>query len=144
MKVPFEVFEHTADVGLRAWGRDERELFENAGRGMLAVIGASADVASSASRHVELQEPDREELLVTWLGELVFLLDSEGFLPGVVTVWEVVPVRGGGYRLRADLEGETVDPKRHCLQTEIKAVTRHDLAVRQDDEGLSVEIILDV
>ena len=143
MNVPFEVFVHTADVGLRAWGRDERELFENAGHGLLAVIASSVDVASCTSRHVELQERDREELLVTWLGELVFLLDAEGFLPGVVTVREVVPVRGG-YRLRADLAGELVDPERHCLQTEIKAVTRHDLAVRQDDAGLSVEIILDV
>ncbi len=143
MSVPYELIEHTADVGVRARGKDERELFENAARGMLSIIAGGQEIHGRTSREVALEGRDLEELLVGWLGELIFLIDAKEFLPAGFSVREIWRA-AGGWRLRADVRGEALDRKRHGLRTEIKAVTYHGLTVQREPSGLSVEVIFDV
>ncbi len=143
MSAPYELIEHTADVGVRARGKDERELFENAARGMLSIIAGEQEIIESTSREVALEGRDLEELLVSWLGELVFLIDAKEFLPAGFAVQEVRKADGGWW-LRAEVRGEALDRTRHRLRTEIKAVTYHGLAVKRGPSGLSVDVIFDV
>src|SRR5216684_2173618 len=99
---PFEVIEHTADVGIIAYGRSLEELFANAAAGMMS-------------------------LLIAWLNELLVLLNADGFVPGRFTVRELTDTH-----LRADVTGEPVDPTRHHFHLDVKAATYHTLEVKQD------------
>ena len=141
---PYEILEHTADVGLKASGSTLKELFENAARGMFEIIAGEKihqPFSEPASRKVEIKKEvkDLEELLVDWLSELLYIFNKEGILLGHFKVFELnySGITGEAY-------GEKVDPERHTLQTEIKAVTFHRLKIEEDKKGFSCNIIFDV
>ncbi len=135
---PFEVFEHTADVGIIAYGRDLPELFANAARGMFHFMISREEVRAVASRAVAVDADDLEGLLVAWLNELLVVLNGEGFLPAEFRVRSVTPTR-----VEATLEGEPVDPQRHRFRLDVKAATYHTLTVQQTN-GWDARILFDV
>jgi SHS2 domain-containing protein len=135
---PYEYFEHTADIGLRAYGTDLAEVFANAARGLSALMVQPATVRPRQERQVTLPGGDLTELLVEWLNEILFLVDSEGFLVADAVVQEASE-RG----LRATLRGEPADPARHRLLMGVKAATYHQVQVRCD-QGCLAQVILDV
>jgi SHS2 domain-containing protein len=131
--------EHTADLGLEVEAPSLAALFERAG---LAVVGLMLDPAV-----LEPREPARltfaadglVELLHDWLHHLVVAVQTGGIAPAEVTV-EQVDERA----LRVTLLGERVDPARHALFTEVKAVTWHQLAVAPRGPGWWARVIVDV
>ncbi len=130
---PFEEIEHTADVAFRAYGRDLAELFANAARGMFALEGGTA-VPARSERRVEVEGVDRESLLVNWLNELLYLQERHGEVYSKFEVEEISPTR-----LRARVGGADAGARRR-----IKAVTFHQLEVKQTDEGWQATLVLDV
>jgi SHS2 domain-containing protein len=134
----FEFLEHTADEGIRAFAPDLRGLLEAAARGMFAVIAEPTRVEPRVERRLEVEAASREELLHDWLERLNALHQIEGELYGEFEI-ELC-----GLRLRALVRGEPLDPERHRLRVEIKAVTWHDLAVRETGEGLEATVLFDL
>ena len=139
----YEVLEHTADIGIVAYGRDLPELFAAAAMGLSALMVDLDTVQEQLCRRLALAAPvwgDYEGLLVDWLSELVYLFDAEHLLFRRYAV-DAVNEQG----LRATAWGEPVDPARHVLGTAIKAVTYHALEVRQLEDGTwQARVILDV
>src|SRR5579863_5354543 len=78
--VPYEVFEHTADVGLHAFGRTLTELFIHAAQGMESLMVAPEQVQAQVSRDIAVEGHDEVSLLIAWLNELVILFDIEYLL----------------------------------------------------------------
>ena len=76
----FEIIEHTADVGIKAYGTDMKEAFVNAARGLFSLITELDDVEEIEYRDVEVTAPDQESLLVEWLNELIYLFDVENII----------------------------------------------------------------
>jgi len=136
---PFEVFEHTADVGVVGRGRTLQELFANMGLAMFQVVVDLDTVAEKEAREVEAEGHDWESLLVRWLNELIYYLDAEGMLFRRFDVAEVSP-----YRLRARAWGERMDPQRHELRVGIKGVTRHLLQVSREDGWWRARVVFDI
>lgn len=135
---PFEVIEHTADVGIIAYGRSLEELFANAAVGMMSFLIDLASVRLTQQRTVTADADEREGLLIAWLNELLVLLNADGFVPGRFTVRDLTDTR-----LRADVAGELVDPTRHRFHLDVKAATYHSLEIKQD--GLwQARVIFDV
>ncbi len=135
---PFEVIEHTADVGIIAYGRSLEELFANAAVGMMSFLIDLASVRLIQQRTVTADADNREVLLIAWLNELLVLLNADGFVPGRFAVRDLLDTR-----LRADVAGEPVDPTRHRFHLDVKAATYHSLEIKQD--GLwQARVIFDV
>ena len=135
---PFEVIEHTADVGIIAYGRSLEELFANAAVGMMSFLIDLASVRVIQQRTVSADADEREGLLIAWLNELLVLLNADGFVPGRFAVRDLTPTR-----LRAEVAGEPVDPARHLFHLDVKAATYHGLEIKQD--GLwQARVIFDV
>lgn len=135
----FKTIEHTADIGIRAWGRTTAELFENAASGMFNIICDTATVEPAESYAVEVEAEDLETLLVEWLNELLYLSESGELLFSsfkVLSMGETV-IKGSAF-------GEPLDRDRHKLGTEIKAVTYHMLKVEQEDDMWVGTVIFDV
>ena len=126
--------EHTADWELEVWGSDMSALFAEAARGMYELMGVEISEESRCHKQLELLADDREQLLVSFLGELLFLAETEdlafdGFLLQV-----------DGTSLLARLEGGSIV----ALSKEIKAVTYHRLEISETERGLETSIIFDV
>ena len=139
MPEPFEILEHTADIGFRAWGPTPAALFENAARAM-GVIAADPDAADPrAELAVEVSGEDYESLLVNWLSEIVYLFDSGRFAAARSEVDEIAP-----HELRARLIGEPRDPARHPWRVIIKAVTYHEIEVAERNGRWEARVFLDI
>jgi SHS2 domain-containing protein len=136
----FEVIDHTADVGVVAYGANLSQAFANAARALFSLITELESVRETLSRGIELEAPDEESLLVEWLNELIYLFDTENIL---FKRFEVTELKEG--RLKARGYGEKVDSSRHQLKTGIKAATYHMLSVGKDDDGgYRVQVIFDI
>ena len=136
---PYEEFEHASDIGLRVRGRTMRELFENAGRGMIELMLDPATVAPAGVRPVVATGDDPEMMLVAWLNEILFAFDADRFAPARA---EVESVAEG--KVCARLWGEAFDGSRHVVRNLMKAVTYHNLKVEQTGGGFQVSVIFDV
>ena len=135
----FEFFDHTADVGIRIEADSLNGLFEEAGRGLFAlIVNDLASVRAEQTRQLELSCDDRELLLRDWLAELLYTFDAEQLL---LSQFDVTIDDG---KLSATAHGEPFDDQRHDLQCEIKAVTYHGLAVRQSGNRWQAEVIVDI
>lgn len=130
------IVEHTADWALRLRGRDLNELFSNAAQGMAYLLaGDLAEVPLDIMREVELEAYDAEELLVLWLGELAYWAERDSLVFPAADLVEVTPLK-----LAGTVRGGRVAE----LQKHIKAVTYHNLAIRQYEGGLEVTVVFDV
>jgi SHS2 domain-containing protein len=138
-QVPFEAFDHTADIGLHAYGSTLAELFANAALGMESLMVAPDQVRSLVSREITAQGHDLVSLLVDWLDKLIFLFDTEFLL---VRECEIQAISETG--LTARVSGEPYDPQRHELSSAIKAVTWHEASVERTAEGYKATIIFDI
>ena len=139
MQAPFEILEHTADIGFRAWGPTPAALFENAARAM-GVIAADADAIDPRGElTVEVTGEDYESLLVNWLSEIVYLFDSGRFAAARYEVDEITP-----QKLGARLIGEPRDPARHPWRLIIKAVTYHEIEVAERKGRWEARVFLDI
>jgi SHS2 domain-containing protein len=134
-----ELVEHTADIGIRCWGTTPAELFSEAASALFEVMFGPFIVAGDEELSLELQGFGFEELLVTWLNELLCRFELEGFFPGTISF-----DRLEASRLRARLTGERFDPERWPLERQVKAATYHLLKVEHPGGGWQATIYLDL
>jgi SHS2 domain-containing protein len=136
---PYEVFEHTADVGLHAYGSTMAELFVHAAQGMESLMVPLEQIRLVTSREITVEGHDSVSLLIAWLNELIFLFDTEYLLFRDITIDTITETRVIGR-----VVGEPYDAQRHELSSAIKAVTWHEAAVNLTDQGYQARIIFDI
>ncbi len=133
----FRLIEHTADIGLVAYGKTLAEAFASAAYGMFCIIADLRKVREVESRTVEVNEEDSENLLFEWLNRLIYLFDVEMILLKRFDIIEF-----DGRKLKATCYGEKYDPSRHKVKIGIKSATYHMLKV--DKEKNRVQLIFDI
>ncbi|MDT7942960.1 MAG: archease [Dehalococcoidia bacterium] len=136
---PFEVIEHTADVGVIAYGNTPAELMANVAQAMFHLMTDLERVEEKESRRISVQGHDWESLLVRWLVELLYYVDAQGLLFSRFQVEALEP-----YQLQAIALGERMDPEKHVMHMGIKGVTRHLLAVGQENGLWWARVIFDI
>jgi len=134
----FEFIDHTADVGILVTAPTPEGMFETAALAFTELVTNADSLNLRLERKFRLHEDDMETLLVTWLQELLYLLDTEGLVFGRFQV------NLQDFALEATAWGEVFDPEIHPMKTEIKAVTYHQLEVEQSDQGWQATIIFDI
>lgn len=133
----FKLIEHTADMGLIAYGRTLAEAFANAAYGLFSIIAELKTVKETESRQLEISEDDPEALLFEWLNRLIYFFDVDMLLFKRFDIIEL-----DERRLKAICYGEKYDPSRHRLKIGVKSATYHMLKV--DREKNQVQVIFDV
>lgn len=135
MRKRYQQLEHTADLALRIYGGDLRELFANAAYAMFRQLADLARLKATQHQHVEVEGSDGESLLVNWLNELLYLHETEGQVYTEFDIQELTTTC-----LKATVFGaETRDV--HLI---IKAATYHNLAIRQSKDGYQATVVFDV
>jgi SHS2 domain-containing protein len=129
----FEVLPHTADLRVAMRATSLEALYAAAGETVRRLLVGDSPVVESEEREVVLANDEPGERFFRFVRELLFLYDSEGFLPA-----RIVP--GAPVRVL----GERFDPLRHTAERQLKAVTRHGFELRREAGGYRAELLFDV
>ena len=130
----FEEIEHTADWSIRVYGESLNALFTHAAEGMFSLLELQFKSEQSQTRNIELSAIDSESLLVSWLEELLYLLESEA-------------VAAVEYDLQVNvkyLRASVITRQIKSMKKDIKAVTYHELEIQKDDGSFQTTIVFDV
>lgn len=138
MERGFDFFEHTADVGIHAWGPTLDAAFAEAARGLVTNMVEVAQARPIGEARLEVEAETVERLLFRFLEDVLYLVQTELWV-----VTEVDVRLAGPTRLDATLRGEKYDAARHGHLHEIKAITFHDLEVRPGPPA-EVRVIVDI
>ncbi len=141
----YEIIEHTADLGMRVYGRDLNTLFLNAAQAMFEIMVEVVKKESIFHKEerkkflVNKQGSNIEEIFVAWLSELVYLFSTEGLIMEKADIEKLEE-----NSIQAEVRGRIFSPDFYRVKTEIKAVTYHELEVKQTDQGYEAQVIFDV
>ncbi len=141
---PYEVLAHTADVGLRFYGKDYEELLRHAALGLFELMTDVQTLhreksAKQSDFTCSLQAENASELFLSWLRELLFQFATRRLVPTQIDFESLTEKR-----LQAHLQGPLFDPKRHEQRTEVKAVTYHAYKFEKRPDGYVAEVIFDI
>ena len=135
----YEYFEHTADLGIRVRAPDLNVLFADTATALFgAVVDGLEAVRPVQQVEIAIDGTELDYLLFDWLRELLFRFDVEHLL---LCTFDVRVSETG---LRVSARGEPLDPARHVLSHEVKAITYHGLRVEREGDGWVAEVIVDI
>jgi SHS2 domain-containing protein len=128
-----ELVEHTADVGLRAWGPGLEDVFAEAAIGLVRTMGRGE--GPSVREDVTLDAPDLDALFVDWLSEVLFLFEARGVVPA-------------GVRVRIDRDACSLSASIDGVRAEsfvqegpaVKAVTYHGLELSDTEAVVYLDV----
>ncbi len=140
----FELVEHTADIGLKVYGKSEKELFINAARGMFFLITGSliSPVEHSAKKYftVETKASNIEDLIIEWLNELLYIHATELVVFDNYNICHIT-----GEIIKSEVSALYIKDSSYQVVKEIKAVTYHNIYVHQLKNGKwEANIVFDI
>jgi len=135
----YQIIDHTADLGIIVKGPDVRHLFINAARAMIDLMVKGDISDKTAIRDVLVKGEDFPDLMVRWLGEILYLFEGENLIVDLIEVKSISPTQ-----LESTLTLTSFKPGRHQILREIKAVTYHQIAVNKCNDGWETRVIFDI
>jgi SHS2 domain-containing protein len=135
----FREIEHTADLGIEVEAETAASLFQCAGLALFSLMVQPAGVEAREVREETVSAEGWEDLLHDWLSRLLHVFLQDGFIAANITVLDITETC-----IHARLAGEKLEYERHEFETEIKAVTYHQLSVRQEGGYWKARVIFDV
>ena len=135
----YEVLDHTADVCLRVYGRSFEEILTNAACGMMDLITDREKVEPSESVQIEAEGKTREEILVHWLQEILYLHQVKKMFFHHFEVDRVTETQVTGKAF-----GEKIDFDKHEIGSDVKGISYHNLRLETLGDRLKVDIIFDL
>ncbi len=137
----FRFLDHTADAKFQAFGGTLEEAFGNAVLATVSLMWDAEKVEKRMVRPVRVRGRDLEQLLVRFLGEVIYIWETTAFLTAVVE--NIVIERAGeGFRLGALFRGDD-RPERYPIFGEVKAVTYNEMKIERG-HPVSVQVVLDI
>jgi SHS2 domain-containing protein len=135
----YQIIDHTADLGIIVEGTNEKNLFIRAAQAMTDLMVQGDISKRTVSKDVSLQGEDFSDLMVRWLGEILYLFEGEHLIVNSIKMKTLTPVH-----VRSKLELTDFDPEKHEIIREIKAVTYHQISVEKKDGWWEARIIFDI
>jgi SHS2 domain-containing protein len=136
---PFRILEHTADIGFEAFGATRKEVFANAARALTHLMVDLEAIEPQGKTPLRAEASDTPSLLVNWLSEILYLFDAEGRLFREYEIEELTD-----HSLAAVARGEKFDRRRHRVKLLVKAVTYHQLDLRETAQGWRAQVYVDI
>jgi SHS2 domain-containing protein len=139
MKTGYTIIEHPADLGIEAGGDSLAGAFIQAARGLMSVIVDQDSVESKTSKNIHITADDKEQLLVKWLSEILYLYDGRKFISKEFQI-----ILLSETELSAVAFGESISESKHRMRIDVKAITYHQLVVEEKNGGGMVRVFLDI
>ncbi len=136
---PYRLITHTADLGMLVRGVDLPDLFVQAGWAFFDIMMEARRIDLKQERMIKVTAIDQEALLVAWLGELLYLFETQHLVFGKFLIHSMTP-----QSLQTLGWGELFDLKKHHLKSTIKAVTYHQLRIWEEKGVWRARVIFDL
>ncbi len=128
---PFEIIDHTADIGLIAYGHNKEEVFENAARGMFEIMaGGEKSFKEDFYDKIKVEADQLEDLFFAWLSKLLYLAETKLVILNQFQINKLTD-----FQLKAEVRGAKINPPYVKIEKEIKAVTYYALEIKKDEES---------
>jgi len=138
----YKFFDHTADVMFEAYGNDLDELFENAALAVEEIMVKLSTLGNKSVYTIKLSADSLEDLLYDFLSELIFVKDTEGLL---FNKFEInISEKNNKYSINAKCFGEIIDRKKHQLNADAKAITKHKFEIKKTKDKYIAHVIVDI
>lgn len=139
----FEFLEHTADVYVRAHGKNMQEAYENAALSMFETMTDTEKIAQTREETVEVEAEDQYALLYNWLEVLLIKFEIENIFYSrfQITSWKETAET---FKIKAKIWGEKFNPEKHPQKVAVKAVTYHRMVIIREMDKVILEFILDI
>lgn len=133
--------DHTADVGFKMEASSLNELFEGAAILTFEVMADLKKVSPKLTKKISLENKSIDKLLFDFIEELIYLKDAEYML---YSKFNIKIDCKDTITLNAEIRGEKINPKKHELKVDVKAITLHHFYVKKIKNNWKAEIILDI
>jgi SHS2 domain-containing protein len=137
--VTFELLEHPADIGFRAYGATLEELFSSCAGALVSIILDPSAIRPVESISISGMGGDLESLLVNWLNEVLYYVDGRR-----VALAEFAVTHVNETKVECIARGEARDRERHPSRVAVKAVTYHQLKVERTADGWVADVYVDI
>ena len=139
MNIPYQLFEHTSDLGVEVRGDTLKDLFRNAALAVLDLGMEEAEAKPESIKIIEISESNPELLLKEWLSEIVYQVMLMGFICADIRIIQI-----DRHQLQAELLGEQHNSKRQQIRRELKGITYHQLSIIRQERGWTARFVIDV
>lgn len=145
----------TADLAFEVAGKTREELFISAAKALEESQVKTKDLGLRVEKKIELENDTLDKLLFDFLNELIYYKDTKQLVFNKFNI-EIQAGEGGfasdheiaskdaKWKLKGVLGGEKLDPERHELRTDVKAVTKHKFGIQETPEGYKATVVLDI
>jgi SHS2 domain-containing protein len=136
----YRITKHQSELAVRVVGNSQADLFANSGLTLFDVMVADLEkVECKDAIPLEVEGTDRDDLMVNWVRELLYLYQGSGYLLKEFLIREVKETL-----VKADVRGEKIDPDRHEIQQEIAAVASHKSRMQKTGNQWTAHLIFEV
>lgn len=138
-KTRYRFLEHTADVGIEAWGPSFSDVLQEMAYGLTSLIFGQSSTVETTKVAIQIEAADRVELLVGWLNEIVFWIESNDVIPARFYI-----DKANECSLSAEISGEPFSAKQHSVEHQVKSVTYHQACVKETADGWFAQVFVDL
>jgi SHS2 domain-containing protein len=137
----YKFFDHTADAKFQAYGQTVEEVFANAGLAMFSLIVDTTEVKPAFEEELKVEGSDLKALLYNFLEELLFLLDTKGFLLNDIVRIKID--KQEQYTLTALARGD-LHLDQYSIIGEVKAVTYNQMEITEAEGTFTAQVVVDL
>ena len=135
----YRIFSRSSDLAVKVFGKSQAELFANSAFALFDQLTDIGKVDLHDHLTLEVEGADRDDLMVNWMRELLYLYQRSGYLLKDFVVKEVKD----NY-IRGEVGGEKFDPDRHEIQREISAVVSHQSRMEKTGDQWTAQVVLEL
>lgn len=141
----FKVLDHPADIGIIAYGKNLEDLFINSSIGVTSLMIDTETLSKELEKIINIEGGNIDDLFTKWLDEIIYLSDSEGYFVKEIDELKIInDALSKVLTLQARLKGEKYKKEKHQVKLYLKAVTYHQLKIKQTKEGWKATVYFDV
>lgn len=138
----YKFLDHTADVMFESFGKNLDELFRNSALAIFDIQCNLKKIGNKTSKKIKLKNENAEDLLFDFIEELIYLKDKDYVVFGKFKI-KIKKIKDK-YILECIALGEKIDPKKHELKTDIKAITLHEFYLKKTSRGWKAKVLVDI
>jgi SHS2 domain-containing protein len=135
----YRTFNRSSDLAVKIFGNSQAELFANSGFALFDLMTQIENVEVKEHMTLEVEGADRDDLVVNWMRELLYLYQGSGYLLKEFVVQEVKDTC-----IRGEVSGEKFDPDRHEIRREIRAVVSHQSRMEKTGNQWTAQVVLEL
>lgn len=135
----YRLLDHTADMAAYFYGDTRKEVFVNAAISLMEIMVDRPPKTGSETLEIKLKSDDIEDLLIQWLGELIYLFQEKWQVVTKVALHTLSPAE-----LHAAVNLAPFHLDEHGLKTEIKAATYHQVEFKRAHDRWRAKVVFDL